>query len=78
VTLDIASKQGFNSGELHSIPPPLLLRGRAGWGAGQRGKDPNLYPKGWNRQKVQRMIAHYENQTDEEAIAEDEGQQKSG
>ena len=35
-------------------------------------KDPNRYPKGWNRQKVERMIAHYENQTDEEAIAEDE------
>jgi hypothetical protein len=35
-------------------------------------KDPNRYPKGWDREKVQRVIAHYENQTDEEAIAEDE------
>jgi hypothetical protein len=35
-------------------------------------KDPNHYPKDWNRQKVLRVIAHYENQTDEEAIAEDE------
>jgi hypothetical protein len=35
-------------------------------------KDPNRYPKGWNRQKVQRVIAHYENQTDDQAIAEDE------
>jgi hypothetical protein len=35
-------------------------------------KDPNRYPKGWNRLKVQRVIAHYEGQTDEEAIAEDE------
>jgi hypothetical protein len=35
-------------------------------------KDPNRYPKGWNRQKVQRVLAHYENQTDNQAIAEDE------
>lgn len=37
-----------------------------------RKKDPNRYPKGWNRRRVERVIAHYENQTDEEAIAEDE------
>jgi hypothetical protein len=35
-------------------------------------KDPNRYPKGWNRKRVQKLIDHYENQTDEEAIAEDE------
>ncbi|HEX4055594.1 MAG TPA: hypothetical protein VHX86_15120 [Tepidisphaeraceae bacterium] len=35
-------------------------------------KDPNRYSKGWNRKKVQRVIDHYENQTDDEAIAEDE------
>jgi hypothetical protein len=35
-------------------------------------KDPNRYPKGWNRQKVQRVIHHYEKQTDAQAIAEDE------
>ncbi len=35
-------------------------------------KDPNRYPKGWNRQKVEGVIAHYESQTNEEAIAEDE------
>ena len=34
--------------------------------------DPNRYPKGWNRQKVRRVLAHYENQTDDQAIAEDE------
>jgi len=37
-----------------------------------RKKDPNHYPKGLNREKVQEIIDHYENQTDEEAIAEDE------
>lgn len=35
-------------------------------------RDPNRYPKGWNRKRVQKLIDHYENQTDEEAIAEDE------
>ncbi len=29
-------------------------------------------PKGWSLAKVRRIIAHYENQTDDEAIAEDE------
>ena len=36
------------------------------------GKDPNRYPKGLNRQKVQAIIDHYENQTEEQAVAEDE------
>lgn len=34
--------------------------------------DPNRYPKGWDRKRVEAVIAHYENQTDEEAMAEDE------
>jgi hypothetical protein len=33
-------------------------------------RDPNRYPKGLNRKKVQDLINYYENQTDEEAIAE--------
>jgi hypothetical protein len=35
-------------------------------------KDPNRYPKGLNRQKVQAIIDHYENQTEDQAVAEDE------
>ena len=35
-------------------------------------KDPNRYPPGWNSERVRRLIQHYESQTDEEAIAEDE------
>lgn len=35
-------------------------------------KDPNQYPKGWNRRKVEAVISYYENQSDEEAIAEAE------
>ena len=34
--------------------------------------DPNRYPKGLNREKVQKIIGYYDNQTDEEAIAEAE------
>ena len=34
--------------------------------------DPNKYPPGWNKERVLRVIEHYENQTDEEAIAEAE------
>ena len=35
-------------------------------------KDPNKFPVGWDLERVRRTIQHYESQTDEEAIAEDE------
>jgi hypothetical protein len=37
-----------------------------------KARDPNRYPKGLNRKKVQDLIDYYENQTDDEAIAEAE------
>jgi hypothetical protein len=35
-------------------------------------KDPNRYPKGWNRKKVQAIIGHYDAQSEEQAIKEAE------
>lgn len=32
----------------------------------------NQFPKGWDEKRVQRVLAHYENQTEEEQVAEDE------
>ena len=32
----------------------------------------NKFPPGWDQNRVKAVISHYENQTDEEAIAEDE------
>lgn len=32
----------------------------------------NDFPPGWDQAKVQQVIAHYESQSDDEAIAEDE------
>lgn len=32
----------------------------------------NKYPPGWDEQRVRRVIDHYENQTEEQAVAEDE------
>ena len=32
----------------------------------------SYFPPGWDEERVQRVIAHYEGQTDEEAAAEDE------
>ena len=29
------------------------------------------FPAGWDEQRVRRVLAHYEEQTDEEAVAED-------
>ncbi len=30
------------------------------------------FPPGWNEERVLRVLAHYEEQTEEEAVAEDE------
>ncbi len=30
------------------------------------------YPPGWDEERVKRVLAHYESQTEEEALAEDE------
>jgi hypothetical protein len=30
------------------------------------------FPPGWDEQRVRRVLAHYENQTEDEALAEDE------
>jgi hypothetical protein len=35
-------------------------------------KKRNRFPKGWNEDRVQGVLEHYESQTEEEAVAEDE------
>ena len=35
-------------------------------------KKQNEFPPGWNEERVQSVIAHYEQQTEDEAVAEDE------
>ena len=32
----------------------------------------NKFPKGWDEERVHRILAHYETQTEDEAVAEDE------
>lgn len=32
----------------------------------------NNFPPGWDEARVRRVLAHYESQTEEEAVAEDE------
>ena len=32
----------------------------------------NKFPKGWNEERVSKVLAHYEEQSEEEALAEDE------
>jgi hypothetical protein len=32
----------------------------------------NKFPPGWDEKRVQRVLAHYESQTEDEAVAEDE------
>ena len=35
-------------------------------------KKQNEFPPGWNEERVQSVIAYYDQQTEEEAVAEDE------
>ena len=35
-------------------------------------KKKNEFPPGWDEERVQSVIAHYEQQTEDEAVAEDE------
>ena len=35
-------------------------------------KKESKFPPGWDEDRVERVIAHYETQTEEEAVAEDE------
>lgn len=32
----------------------------------------NRFPEGWNEERVRRVLRHYEDQTEDEAVAEDE------
>ena len=32
----------------------------------------NTFPPGWDEQRVQRLLKHYEEQSEDEAVAEDE------
>jgi hypothetical protein len=40
-------------------------------------KKQNRFASGWNAARVQRVLAHYERQTDTEAVAEDEAAYRS-
>src|SRR5436309_3494670 len=40
-------------------------------------KDPNRYPRGWNAASIRWLIDHYENQSEEDAVAEDEAAYRS-
>jgi hypothetical protein len=46
--------------------------------ASARRSDPSPYPKGWDRKRVQALIDHYENQSDDDAIAEAEAAYADG
>ncbi len=35
-------------------------------------KDPNKYPSGWDAHRVKKLLQYYENQSDDEAVEEDE------
>lgn len=37
-----------------------------------------MFPPGWDEARVQNVLAHYENQTEDEAVAEDEACWKPG
>jgi len=57
-----------------------------GWSEGTESAAPappekdmkaSKFPEGWNEERVRRVLEHYENQSDEEAVAEDEAAYES-
>jgi hypothetical protein len=38
---------------------------------------PGKFPPGWDEERVQRVLKHYESQSEEEAVAEDEAAYES-
>ena len=38
----------------------------------QRAVKQQKFPPGWDEKRVRKVLAHYENQTEDEAVAEDE------
>ncbi len=40
-------------------------------------KKRNRFPKGWNEARVREVLDHYESQTEDEAVAEDEASFRS-
>ena len=36
----------------------------------------NRFPPGWDEQRVKRVLSHYESQSEDEAVAEDEAAQE--
>jgi hypothetical protein len=40
-------------------------------------KKQNRFPKGWDKKKVNRLIKHYETQSGDDAVAEDEAAYRS-
>lgn len=40
-------------------------------------KKQNRFPPGWNEARVQRVLTHYERQSDTESVAEDEAAYRS-
>ena len=39
--------------------------------------DPNLYPTGWDARSIRELVDHYENQTEAQAVAEDDAAYRS-
>ena len=45
---------------------------------GEEMRRRNRFPTGWDEERVRRVLAHYEEQTEEEAVAEDEAAFEDG
>ena len=43
----------------------------------KNGKDPNRYPKGWDARSIQALADHYDNQSEDDAVTEDEAAYRS-
>ncbi|MGH7309612.1 MAG: hypothetical protein ACREK6_13025, partial [Candidatus Rokuibacteriota bacterium] len=56
----------------HSVPPGAQSAEGTPASAQEKSMRQAIYPAGWDEDRVRRVLEHYEAQSDEEAVAEDE------
>ena len=61
----------------HSVPARAQGAARAEAPAQEKDMSQTKFPPGWDEDRVRRVLEHYEKQSDEEAVAEDEAAYES-
>jgi hypothetical protein len=61
----------------NALEDPILYRSR-NWIASQATMNQTKFPKGWDEKRVAKVLNHHHEQTEDEAVAEDEAGVRPG